>query len=563
MFTLLLFLFSVLFAWTGGTSAADDGMPFMEYLDPNRLVCLKWGFDNVQGEITFQLAVNSTGWVGFGFSPSGEMYGADIVIGGVGPNGNYFNDYHAIGEFMPLLDKEQSYTLLSMVENDGQTIMTFQRAIQSCDNEDYHITAKPIKLIYAYGTSDEIKYHGPRRGTKEVNLLNYMPRTSNSSAKYLSAKVTNVTVPSNKTYYHCKVMKISDLSTKHHIYQIEPDIEHPDVVHHMLLYHCPPGVTEPYDNPCYMGDKGDMCFGVVAAWGAGGGVYELPEDAGIPVGGADNNILYRLEIHYNNPQQKAGIVDSSGLRLYYTDQLRQHDVGILNTGMLPILPVQYTIPPNASDFHSYGLCNTSYFSQFVSPVPNLQVFAVLLHTHLAGRKIRVGHFRNGNQIDFLGLEENYNFEMQQTVNLGSIKTVMQGDEIIVECTYDTKDRTRPTKIGLSTYDEMCLAFLYYYPAISITSCLSQPNTTLLSTTYNQSPDPKEHADYEEMLKTLPQVQFISDAKRRPSVHINGFIREMMASPTVECQHENPAKSLCTSCIANMGGVILSLLWMVV
>ncbi|XP_024146154.1 DBH-like monooxygenase protein 2 homolog [Oryzias melastigma] len=565
MFTLLLLrlLSPVLLAWTGGTSAADDGMPFMEYLDPNHLVCLKWGFDNAQGEITFELAVNSTGWIGFGLSRSGEMYGADIVIGGVGPNGNYFNDYHAIGEFMPSLDREQSYTLLSMVESDGQTIMTFRRAIQSCDEEDYHITAKPIKLIYAYGTSDDIKYHGPRRGTKEVNLLNYMPRTSNSSAKYLSAKVTNVSVPSNKTYYHCKVMKISDLSTKHHIYQIEPDIENPDVVHHMLLYHCPPTVTEPYENQCYMGDKGDKCFGVLAAWGTGGGVYELPENAGIPIGGPDNDILYRLEIHYNNPQQKAGIIDNSGLKLYYTDQLRKHNVGILNTGMLPILPVAYTIPPNAAEFHSYGLCNTSYFSQFVSPMPDLQVFAVLLHTHLAGRKIRVGHFRNGKQIDFLGLDENYNFEMQQTVTLGSIKTVMQGDEIIVECTYDTKDRTGPTKIGLSTYDEMCLAFLYYYPAISVTSCLSQPNTTLLSTTYNQSPDPEEHAVYEEMLKNLPQVQYISDAKRTPSVYINGFIREMMASPTVECQHENAAKSLCSSWIANIGGVILSLLWMIV
>lgn len=93
MFTLLLLrlLSPVLLAWTGGTSAADDGMPFMEYLDPNHLVCLKWGFDNAQGEITFELAVNSTGWIGFGLSPSGEMYGADIVIGGVGPNGNYFN----------------------------------------------------------------------------------------------------------------------------------------------------------------------------------------------------------------------------------------------------------------------------------------------------------------------------------------------------------------------------------------------------------------------------------------------------------------------------------------
>lgn len=33
--------------------------------------------------------------------------------------------------------------------------------------------------------------------------------------------------------------------------------------------------------------------------------------------------------------------------------------------------------------------------------------------------------RNGKQIDFLGLNENYNFEMQQIINLGNIKTIKQ------------------------------------------------------------------------------------------------------------------------------------------
>lgn len=32
-------------------------------------------------------------------------------------------------------------------------------------------------------------------------------------------------------------------------------------------------------------------------------------------------------------------------------------------------------------------------SQHVKPIPDLQVFAVLLHTHLAGRKIRAAHYR--------------------------------------------------------------------------------------------------------------------------------------------------------------------------
>lgn len=59
-----------------------------------------------------------------------------------------------------------------------------------------------------------------------------------------------------------------------HFPQVEPVIEHHDMVHHMLLYRCPSFVTEPYDKPCYRGDIGDACFRVVAAWGVGGGVRE-------------------------------------------------------------------------------------------------------------------------------------------------------------------------------------------------------------------------------------------------------------------------------------------------
>lgn len=52
----------------------------------------------------------------------------------------------------------------------------------------------------------------------------------------------------------------------------------------MLLYRCPSYVTEAYDGPCYMGDLGDTCHDVVAAWGTGGSVREGPPPTG-SVGG--------------------------------------------------------------------------------------------------------------------------------------------------------------------------------------------------------------------------------------------------------------------------------------
>ncbi|XP_044233435.1 DBH-like monooxygenase protein 2 homolog [Thunnus albacares] len=554
MLSLLPFLYLSL-VWTNEVGASDPGLPFMEYLDNDHLVCLKWGFDKLQGNITFKLVVNTTGWVGFGLSPNGGMKGSDIVMGGLGPSGPYFTDRYATGDSMPVVDKEQSYTLLSLTESDGQTIMTFWRSIQSCDDQDFHITAKPIKLIYAYGTTDEIAYHRARRGTKEVNLLNYKSKTTLPSLNYITATVENVTIPPFHTYYHCKVMKFPYLNKKHHIYQIEPVIDNPDIVHHMLLYSCPYYVTQPSDNPCFMGDLGDYCYGVVAAWGVGGGAFEFPEHAGIPTGGEGSDKFYRLEIHYNNPTEETGRTDSSGLRLHYTDQLRQHDVGILTTGLEPFGDIKYNIPPGATKFHSYGVCNTTLFSQLMNPVPDLQVFAVLLHTHLAGRKVRLGHFRNGKQIDFLALDENYNFEIQETISLGNIKTIKPGDDIVVECTYNTTGRAGYTKMGLATTDEMCLAFLLFYPAISVTGCASHPDVTNLSMDNSY-----QIAEYESLLKTLPQIQGVFDDNITFSSYPNGTVREMMKTPTVTCQNTNVSSGGTFWILNPAAGIIFLLVW---
>lgn len=89
MVSLLPLFFMLL--WTERTKTSEPSdLPFVEYLDQNGLVLLRWGFDNHQGNITFELVVNTTGWVGFGFSPNGAMKGSDIVIGGLRPAGSYF-----------------------------------------------------------------------------------------------------------------------------------------------------------------------------------------------------------------------------------------------------------------------------------------------------------------------------------------------------------------------------------------------------------------------------------------------------------------------------------------
>jgi len=55
--------------------------------------------------------------------------------------------------------------------------------------------------------------------------------------------------------------------------------------------------------------------------------------------------------------------------------------------------------------------------------------------------------------------------------------VLPGDELIMECAYDTKARKEMTFGGLSTREEMCMGFITYYPRAPLADCRSLPTLT--------------------------------------------------------------------------------------
>ncbi len=42
---------------------------------------LYWNFSKAADSIQFGVRVKTTGWIGFGLSPSGQMVGSDVIIG--------------------------------------------------------------------------------------------------------------------------------------------------------------------------------------------------------------------------------------------------------------------------------------------------------------------------------------------------------------------------------------------------------------------------------------------------------------------------------------------------
>ena len=77
----------------------------------------------------------------------------------------------------------------------------------------------------------------------------------------------------------------------------------------------------------------DLFYGsTLYVWAPGEGTLNLPENVGVGVLGELGYKSFRLEIHYDNPTLVPGVLDSSGVRVYYTSQLREHDLGVLSVG---------------------------------------------------------------------------------------------------------------------------------------------------------------------------------------------------------------------------------------
>ncbi|KFM62884.1 DBH-like monooxygenase protein 1, partial [Stegodyphus mimosarum] len=132
------------------------------------------------------------------------------------------------------------------------------------------------------------------------------------------------------------------------------------------MYECVGAAPDEYDphvdaygHQCHrpnMPDAMKKCEGVFLAWAVGGEDLVLPEHVGLPLDPSPSK-YYMLEIHYDNPFHKEGIVDQSGFRIYYTPELREYDAGSLMIGST--ISARMLIPPGRSQFVVAGHGNPS------------------------------------------------------------------------------------------------------------------------------------------------------------------------------------------------------------
>ncbi|KAH7642017.1 dopamine beta-hydroxylase-like protein [Dermatophagoides farinae] len=466
---------------------------------------LFWSPDYSDETILFELKLKlqtNYDWFAFGFSDHGSIVDADLcLIWSDKRRKLHLEDAKTDNDTMVIIEHRRGHLsndchFIKSKHDWKQKILyvAFRRYFDTCDPEDYRVDNGTTHIVYATGRGPLIRPEGlhlidHQHGFQRAQLLK--PPLSHSITKTdvadeqvqtLDFLVDNVTIPNVETTYWCTLVNLPEtFKQRLHIVQYEAVIneQNRDIVHHMELFHCEVDTENelpPWNGLCHdsnMPKSLEQCKRVTAAWAYGADPMIYPENVGLPVGGENYSLYVMIEVHYNNPEMKAGYVDNSGIRIHYTKRLRPIESGILEIGL------EYTeknsIPPNTlMDLRGYCV---SECTRVGLPPNGITIFASQLHTHLTGVSTWTEHVRGGIQLPDLNRDNHYSPHFQEIRKLpnGGIH-VFPGDALINVCRYDTRKRTRMTLGGFSINDEMCVNYLHYYPLSDLEVCKSSIDT---------------------------------------------------------------------------------------
>lgn len=359
-----------------------------------------------------------------------------------------------------------------------------------------------------------------RSGLRRVQLMaTRPPKASRPPARWFDVRMANYAIPASETTYMCKLFRLPGKfeRRRYHITGYEAAIEagKEHVVHHMELFNCAnlngleARQLEGLANRSGAGWSGECgsrdrpaathkCKRVILAWAMGARPLAYPLQVGQSIGGPGYSPYVMLEVHYNNVNQQAGLVDSSGLRFHYSGRLRPFEAGVLEVGL------EYTdknsVPPRMLAplaGHCVSECTRAALSERgadggrpgpgpgLGPGGGIYVFAAQMHTHLAGVASWTEHVRGGQLLGELQRDDHYSAHFQEIRLLAEPVHVAPGDALIHYCLYDTRARSNITLGGFATADEMCVTYLHYYPKMDLEVCKSSVDTGALSDYFAQ------------------------------------------------------------------------------
>jgi dopamine beta-monooxygenase len=255
----------------------------------------------------------------------------------------------------------------------------------------------------------------------------------------------------------------------------------------MELFHCDVDLKTKipaYNDVCTSEQKPmglQPCRRVIGAWALGATNFTYPEEAGGLIGGPKTSPYLVLEVHFNNPYLKKGIIDRSGIRIYYTSKLREYAAGIMEVG-LEYNP-KNSIPPKVESFRISGYC-ASECTQASLPRNGITVFASQLHTHLTGVQAFTRIIKKNGDIVTLNIDRHYSPHFQEIRLLPEPIPIERGDMILHTCIYNTEIRTNMTFGGYGINDEMCVNYMHYYPRSELELCKTSVRDDALEGFFN-------------------------------------------------------------------------------
>lgn len=275
-----------------------------------------------------------------------------------------------------------------------------------------------------------------------------------NEVRRMTARLDLTSVPAKETTYICQIFEVDDVLHDYHMIASTPVINNSYILHHMVVFGCEDSVAPRSAYECDMlPDR--QCKMILTVWTLGLAGDCLHLDAGVRMG---KNGLKKIaiQLHWNNPSRVDHYQDSSGLVLHYTPHLRQHDASMLLLGN-----EHFVLPPRTPSTvvtsSCAGDCTRAKMSQTIF------VTAGFNHMHYLGHSMRVDQLRNGTLVRTIITDPIYNYDSPVMYFFDKPIPIEVGDELRTVCEFSSTYKTTTTFFGESTSEEMCYAFLSFYP----------------------------------------------------------------------------------------------------
>ncbi|CAM9371631.1 unnamed protein product, partial [Hapterophycus canaliculatus] len=171
-----------------------------------------------------------------------------------------------------------------------------------------------------------------------------------------------------------------------------------EYVHHFVLrgWYGPSDCGQAMTIPSFCDD---FNFADIFVWAPGTADSELPINVGFLMGTMSSGFSsLSLQTHYNNPNGDTGMTDSSGVRVYYTEELRPMNMGVMQLGdpSVALRGEPLTDGKFGISFGCPSSCTEEHFE-----AGEVKIFYHFLHMHENGQTMRTRQYRNdssGNEV---------------------------------------------------------------------------------------------------------------------------------------------------------------------